>query len=471
MITSTKNRQVTAAAKLRKRGLREQYRLFLAEGAQAVEEGLSAGAVERLFHVPPGTGRIPSIVAHASQGGVPVVAVSEAVMGHLTSTVTPQGIVAVTRFVDGSLEEASRGDGPVPVLCSVRDPGNAGTILRSADAAGAGGVVFTIDSVDVYNAKTVRASAGSLFHLPVVREVTPSQAVTALRAGGARVLAAAADGDHSVYDVELTGPTAILFGNEAWGLPPEVRGLADASIRVPIAGRAESLNLAAAAALVLFEAARQRAGATATAGDRFPALVARGAHDLRLPLTAFKGFSAVLAGRWDSLDDAQRRDLVRGMRLDAERVSAQVTMLVDAALLESGGIRLDRSRHDLGDVARWVAEVYATSPGGPEAVVEGTGTATFDRDRVRAVLLAVCDAALWWGDGPLHLEVGPSAEGAGVTVVRRGGGPSSAEAAAAMDDREGPIGLVLSRRLVEAAGGSLTVEPGEAVRIHLELPA
>ncbi|MGH8875345.1 MAG: TrmH family RNA methyltransferase, partial [Acidimicrobiia bacterium] len=167
MISSTKNPRVADAAKLKKRGLREQRGRFLVEGAQAAGEAVGVGAVELLFHVPGATGRVPEVVAAAEAAGVEVEAVSEAVMDHLTSAVTPQGIVAVAGFVDVPMSELE--PGPVPVLCSVRDPGNAGTLLRSADASGAAGVVFTTDSVDVYNAKAVRASAGSVFHVPVVR--------------------------------------------------------------------------------------------------------------------------------------------------------------------------------------------------------------------------------------------------------------------------------------------------------------
>jgi TrmH family RNA methyltransferase len=128
-------------------------------------------------------------------------------------------------------------------------------------------VVVSTASVDLYNPKVVRASAGSLFHLPVVRDVVPTDAVRGLRDRGFRVLAAVAAGSGSVYDEDLRGPTVVMFGNEARGLPPELLGAADATIRVPIHGQAESLNLAAAATVVLFEAARQRAPGDTRAGQ------------------------------------------------------------------------------------------------------------------------------------------------------------------------------------------------------------
>jgi RNA methyltransferase, TrmH family len=146
------------------------------------------------------------------------------------------------------------------VLANVRDPGNAGTVLRTADAAGARGVVFADASVDPYNSKCVRSSAGSLFHLPVVTGVSVGEAVTALRQAGLAVLAADGSATRRLDDVDdagqLAAPTAWLFGNEAWGLPAGLLELADEAVAVPIYGRAESLNLAAAAAVCLYTTAR-----------------------------------------------------------------------------------------------------------------------------------------------------------------------------------------------------------------------
>ena len=146
------------------------------------------------------------------------------------------------------------------MLANVRDPGNAGTVLRTADAAGADGVVFAAASVDPYNSKCVRSSAGSLFHLPVVVGVPLAEAIARLRAAGLQILAA--DGSarqlvDSADGPDLTRPTAWLFGNEAWGLPDDLLALADAPVAVPIYGQAESLNLAAAAAVCLYASARQ----------------------------------------------------------------------------------------------------------------------------------------------------------------------------------------------------------------------
>ena len=193
--------------------------------------------------------------------------VDDRALGSLSDSVTPAGVVAVCRFLDvpwpplvgeGRSPATTPGQpGLVAICADVRDPGNAGTVIRTADAAGADGVVLAGSSVDAYNPKTVRASVGSLFHLPVVVEPDVAAAVAAARASGLTVLAADGDGEISLDDAgDLLGRrTAWLFGNEAWGLPPEVAALADHRIRIPIHGRAESLNLSTAAALCLYASA------------------------------------------------------------------------------------------------------------------------------------------------------------------------------------------------------------------------
>jgi TrmH family RNA methyltransferase len=229
-----------------------------------VAEALSCGAkVSDLFVTAPARSRHEDLVTAAEGAGVPVHVVSAEVMEELAQTVTPQGLLAVCGFVDVPLAEAaSELKAPVLValLANVRDPGNAGTVLRTADAAGAQAVVFADASVDPYNGKCVRASAGSLFHLPVVAGARLEEAVIAMRAAGLRIVAA--DGrtgrplDDPDVQARLSEPTAWMFGNEAWGLPPDLVALADEPVAVPIYGKAESLNLAAAAAVCLYASAR-----------------------------------------------------------------------------------------------------------------------------------------------------------------------------------------------------------------------
>ncbi len=272
-LTSLRSARVTAAHRLARRSFRGKERRFLVEGPQAVREavahpgGPDGRTLIELYATPEATERHADIVGAARAAGVPVLTATPEVVAEICDTVTPQGLAGVCRFLDTPFDQvlAAR-PRLVAVLAHVRDPGNAGTVLRCADAAGADAVVLTDASVDPYNPKAVRASAGSLFHLPVAVGVTAADAVAGLRAAGVRVLAADGAGDRDL-DAELDagamgGPTAWVFGNEAWGLPEETRALADAVVRVPLHGRAESLNLATAAAVCLYASARaQRAPA------------------------------------------------------------------------------------------------------------------------------------------------------------------------------------------------------------------
>jgi TrmH family RNA methyltransferase len=261
--------RLKAARRLNKRAFRQRERAFLAEGPQAVAEAFHCGArITDLFVTVPARTRHHDLVAAIAAAGIPVHVVSGEVMDDLAQTVTPQGLLAVCDFVDVPLADVAQRAMTAPraepaliaLLANVRDPGNAGTVLRTADAAGAHAVVFADASVDPYNGKCVRASAGSLFHLPVVAGARLEDVVVTLREAGLRVVAADGRAGRSLDDpgvqARLAGPTAWMFGNEAWGLPPELVALADEPVAVPIYGRAESLNLAAAPAVCLYASAR-----------------------------------------------------------------------------------------------------------------------------------------------------------------------------------------------------------------------
>ncbi|MDG4814045.1 RNA methyltransferase [Micromonospora sp. WMMD956] len=254
--------RVVAARRLHRRRDRDATGRFLAEGPQAVREALARpGTVAELFGTPAALDRHADLAARAAAADVPVSDVTDEALAALAETVAPQGLVAVCRHLDVSLSEAlAAGPRLVAVLAEIRDPGNAGTVLRTADAAGAGAVVFAGDAVDPYNGKCVRASAGSLFHVDVVRAGDPLAVVAALRAAGLAVLATTGYGDRDLDDLADAGtlatPTAWLFGSEAHGLPDGLTAVADARVRVPLHGRAESLNLAAAAAVCLYASAR-----------------------------------------------------------------------------------------------------------------------------------------------------------------------------------------------------------------------
>ncbi|HET8969447.1 MAG TPA: RNA methyltransferase, partial [Candidatus Nanopelagicales bacterium] len=197
----------------------------------------------------------------ARAAGAEVVPASGEVVAAMSGTVSPQGMVGVCRLPRTTVAEVLAGRPRLlVVLAQVRDPGNAGTVIRAADAAGADGVVLTDASVDPYNPKTVRATAGSLWHVPVATGATLAELAPALRSSGLRLLAADGAGERDLDELADAGglavPTGWIFGNEAWGLPAPTRALADEVVRVPIHGRAESLNLATAAAVCLYASAR-----------------------------------------------------------------------------------------------------------------------------------------------------------------------------------------------------------------------
>jgi RNA methyltransferase, TrmH family len=254
--------RIVAARRLHRRRDRDGSGRFLAEGPQAVREALTRpDVVTELFGTPAAFARHADLVVGARAAGVPVSAVTDEALAALGETVTPQGLVAVCRHLDVPLAQAlATRPRLVAVLAGIRDPGNAGTVLRTADAAGAGTVVFAGAAVDPYNGKCVRASAGSLFHLDVVRADDPAGVLAGLRAAGLTVLATTGYGETDLDDLvdagRLAGPTAWFFGSEAHGLPETLTVAADARVRVPLHGRAESLNLAAAAAVCLYASAR-----------------------------------------------------------------------------------------------------------------------------------------------------------------------------------------------------------------------
>jgi len=471
VITSLKNPRVAEALKLRKRGLREARREFLVEGPQAIGEAVLRG-LSVLFYTPD-EGLHP-VIGRAREAGVPLVEVSEDVVRHLTSTVTPQGLVGVARFVDVPLSELPADPTLAAVLHAVRDPGNAGTVLRSADAAGADLVVFTSSSVDVYNPKAVRSSAGSLFHLPVVREAPVEEAVAKLRTRGLAVYAATAAGDQDLFGLDLAAPSAFLFGNEAWGLPEEVASLADATVRVPISHRAESLNLAAAATVCLFEAVRQRRAPVADLAS----LVAGAAHDIRSPLTAVRGFATTMLSRWASMRDEDREAMLGAIAADAGRMNAVLRDLVDAARAATGRLELSRERREVSDLVRHAVEAASARPEFPAVEWEASpGTVLADPVRVQGALEAMLEAAAWWGEeGPIRLTARASGDTVEIQVSRAGTRLTADEAAALLapraagSGRGSKLGLFVARAVAEAHGGALTAGVDGGIGLHLTLP-
>jgi RNA methyltransferase, TrmH family len=199
----------------------------------------------------------PELAVQAGAEGARIHQVGPAVMSSLTETVTSQGAVAVVSV--HTVNVADLTTDLVLVLGEVRDPGNAGTLARSALAAGASGAVFVTGTVDPFGPKTIRASAGAIFHLPIVISVALDEALNELRARGLQLLGAEARAHKSIYEADLSAPTAVVVGNEAWGLPEGARELVDEVVSIPMRGPVESINAGIAGSVMLFEAARQRA--------------------------------------------------------------------------------------------------------------------------------------------------------------------------------------------------------------------
>ncbi|MEV7961272.1 TrmH family RNA methyltransferase [Oerskovia paurometabola] len=281
-VSNPRSDRVKAVRALSGRSARSRHQQFLVEGPQGVREAVRHGArlVRDVYVTSSAADRYAEIVDDALAEGLHVHLTTPNAFEAMSSDA--QGILAVVRTQDLTLDDAvSASPRLVAVLATVRDPGNAGTVIRAADAAGADLVVLAGESVDVHNPKVVRSTAGSLFHVPVVTGVSLAETVDALRSAGLVVLAADGAGDHDLDDLldvagsapgetpDLSRPTAWVFGNEAWGLPPEDRELADAVVSVPIRGQAESLNLATAATVCLYASSRahrpRRAGVSAPA--------------------------------------------------------------------------------------------------------------------------------------------------------------------------------------------------------------
>lgn len=238
-----------------RRSARDEERAFVIEGTKLLREALDAGAPVEAVFVAPGASD-PSI-DRAHDAGLIVFELAPGVIERVADTVTPQPVMAVVQMIDVELE-AVRENTFVVVCVDVRDPGNAGTVMRSAEAAGAGAVVSCTGSVDLYNPKTVRASAGSLFHVPVVAGGDPMHVLDTIAAWGLQRLGTDASGGVAYDEADLTRPVAIVLGNEANGLPAEVRSRLDEVVTIPMVGRSESLNVGMAASVLCLETARQR---------------------------------------------------------------------------------------------------------------------------------------------------------------------------------------------------------------------
>ena len=261
MVDNPRSPRVRSVAKLAKRPARQETGLFLLEGPQAVSEALQfrPDLILELYATPTALERYTEIGAAATDAGLEIEFVTEQVLESMADTVTPQGFIAVAQQFPTSIKDIFAGEPQlVVILEEVRDPGNLGTIIRAADAAGADAVVLSGRTVDLYNPKVVRSTTGSLFHLPVAVGVELPAVLERARAAGLQTLAADIKGEDLLVarsEGVLARPTAWVFGNEARGLTDEHLELVDRAVTVPIYGRAESMNLATAASVCVFESA------------------------------------------------------------------------------------------------------------------------------------------------------------------------------------------------------------------------
>ena len=257
-LTGLQNPVVKAAAELKQKKYRTQNGLYLAEGLRTAEEAVAYKAVETLFYVATDDDRTMRLLEDAALQNIKLVCVNENVMKKIADTETPQGIIAVCKIRQPKLEDLLASGKMLLVLDRVGDPGNIGTMLRTADAAGIGGLVLLKGCADIYAPKTVRSSMGSLFHIPVLSGVSEQEFVSAAKKAGYDLLVTCLDGADNLYKADLSGRIAFVMGNEAGGVSETLLEKADKRVYIPMAGRAESLNVAMAAGIVMFEALRRK---------------------------------------------------------------------------------------------------------------------------------------------------------------------------------------------------------------------
>lgn len=261
LITSVKNNRVKAWASLKQKKFRNSTGLYLLEGVRLVEEAIDAGAPieEILVSGDQTSGRFDRIITGATGMGVALYDVAESVLEHVADTQSPQGVIAIVKKSEGDpYAFMANKDKPLYlVLDGIQDPGNLGTMIRTADAVGATGVFVGSTCVDVYNPKVVRSAMGSMFHLPVF-EVELGELLPKLREQGVSVVATTVDAQQTVFAADFAGAVALVIGSEARGVSTEIAGLVDTQVTLPMPGQAESLNAAIAASVMLYEALRQR---------------------------------------------------------------------------------------------------------------------------------------------------------------------------------------------------------------------
>jgi len=263
IITSPANERLKHARRVRDG---RERKLIFVEGERLIEELLQSGLkLNACFHAPDPNRRAQMIIAEMARRNVPLYPTADAALATVSDTANTQGLIAIAEKPDFNFDQnflalTARDGGAPLVVCldSAQDPGNFGTIVRTAEAAGASGVVALKGSVDAFAPKTLRSAMGSAFRLPVVTEIEIEELLAGARAANLKVVATTGGGETIYSDYDWLRPTVVIFGNEARGVGAEVLERCDERLRIPLRTPVESLNVAAAAAAVLFEAARQR---------------------------------------------------------------------------------------------------------------------------------------------------------------------------------------------------------------------
>lgn len=264
-ISSISNKLIKEIASLKQRKYRDKLEMFIAEGVRLVEEcGDTDWPVEICIYTEKAAAqpRTRAIIERLSATNCRMIIVSEEIYCKISDTDQPQGIMAIVKKRHLTVEHLLVASDKPPlfvVLDGIQDPGNVGTIIRTADAAGCTGIIALKGSADIFAGKTVRATMGSLFHLPVIEGLSQAELLLTLKQNGIKLLATCLQQSVAYYQADYTGPAAIVLGNEGQGVNPQLINAADSRLIIPLIGQAESLNVAVAAGIILYEAVRQRA--------------------------------------------------------------------------------------------------------------------------------------------------------------------------------------------------------------------
>ncbi|WP_371369607.1 23S rRNA (uridine(2479)-2'-O)-methyltransferase [Sporomusa rhizae] len=263
-ISSPENKLIKEVASLKQKKYRDSLGMFVAEGVRLVEECINAGwPVEVCIYTENAAAknRTHSLIEKITNMNCKMVVVPENIYNKISDTDQPQGIMVILEKRPSTIDTMVSGINKQPLLIildGIQDPGNVGTIIRTADAAGCTGVIVLKGSADIYAGKTVRATMGSLFHLPITEALSPSELLPVLKEAGIKVMATGLQKSFSYYQADFNNPVAIVLGNEGQGVSAELLKAADSCLTIPLVGQAESLNVAVAAGIILYEAIRQR---------------------------------------------------------------------------------------------------------------------------------------------------------------------------------------------------------------------